>query len=175
MMGRWLKISISTSPANKRDTAPRKQGLSDKPEGCTSVFVGNLSWQASEDDLRSCFESCGEVINCRIAMDQETGRSKGFGHVDFNETDATDAAVKLTGTDVAGRAIRVDFAGNRAPGGAGGGARGGRGGGRGGFTPRGGRGAPRGGRGGFGSASSTPMNKNKGSIVPGQGKKVTFD
>jgi nucleolin len=192
MMGRWLKLSLSTSAATGRDNKPRSQGLSAKPAGCLTVFVGNLSWQATEDDLRSTFESCGAVTGVRIAMDRETGKSKGFGHVEFEDSAATDEAVKLTGTTVAGRPIRVDFGGERSGGGGGSGFKSGGGGGRdrgsfgssrgggsgfggSGFgSGRGGRGGARGGgRGGFGSAG--PVNKNRGSIVPSQGKKISFD
>ena len=114
MMGRWLKVSISTSPAARSDNkAPRRQGLSEKPDNCTTIFVGNLSWNASEDDLREAFSACGEVVGVRIAMDQESGRSKGFGHVEFTDSSAVDEAVKMTGTNVAGREIRVDYGGQR--------------------------------------------------------------
>ena len=74
------------------------------------MFVGNLSWQASEDDLRTAFAECGEISNVRIAWDQEQDRSKGFGHVEFVDEDAVDAAVKCAGKEVAGRMIRVDYA-----------------------------------------------------------------
>lgn len=96
MMGRYLKVSVSTS-TNKgnQDRAPRSQELSAKPEGrlavlrciadshvwccvgCKTVFVGNLSWQATEEDLRAAFESCGAISNVRIAMDRDSGKSKG--------------------------------------------------------------------------------------------------
>lgn len=190
MMGRWLKVNLSTSPNSNRDSSPRKQELSEKPANCTSVFVGNLSWAATEDQIREIFSSCGSINNVRIATDPESGRSKGFGHVDFDGTDAVDEAVKLTGTEIAGRAIRVDYAGQREGGGGGGrggrggrGGFGGRGGGRGGFGGgdrggrggRGGFGGRGGGRGGRGGGAGAPINKNKGSIIPGQGKKVTFD
>ena len=51
------------------------------------VFLpGNLSWQASEDDLRAAFAECGEISNVRIAWDNEQDRSKGFGHVEFSQS-----------------------------------------------------------------------------------------
>jgi nucleolin len=181
MMGRWLKVSISTSgkPAQNKDY--RRQELSERPADCKSVFVGNLSWQASEDDLYNTFSACGTIESCRISMDRDTGRSKGFGHVDFADGDAVDKAVALTGTDIAGRPIRVDYGGqNRGAGGSGrggfgggrGGARGGFYGGRGGAGGRGGfggRGGARGGRGGSGIIST-----NKPNIHIAAGKKVTF-
>ena len=71
--GRQLKIEI----AKPRSSAPRDQAPSDKPEGCTTVFVGNLSWAATEDDLRNAFSDCGEITSVRIAWDHENDRSKG--------------------------------------------------------------------------------------------------
>lgn len=79
---------------------------------CLTVFVGNLSWNATEDDVRAAFSECGTITNVRVPTDRETGQPKGFAFVDFEDTAATDAAVALSGTEVAGRAIRVDFQGS---------------------------------------------------------------
>jgi nucleolin len=199
MMDRYLAIKVAESTGSKpafggaRNTAPRDQPLSAKPEGCKTVFVGNLAWNASEDDIKAAFAECGNVWNVRLAMDRETGKPKGFAHVEFEDEAGPEAAVKLTGTEIAGRAIRVDYAGSSAGGGGAGGERGGRGGrggsrggsfggGRGGSFG-GGRGGPRGGsRGGFGGrggsrgGASAGVMANKGSLAaPGQNKKMTFD
>jgi nucleolin len=140
--------------------------------------VGNLPFDVEEDQLREVFAQAGTVDRIRFAM-AEDGSFKGFAHVQFADGASTDEAVKLAGTDINGRAIRVDYAPPRnrdsTPGGGGGG-RGGRGdsgGGRGGGgRGGGGRGGGRGGRGGPPSAGS----KNKGSIVAGAGgKKISFD
>ena len=127
------------------------------------MFVGNLPFSATEDDLKNLFADCGEIEGARIATDRETGRARGFGYVDFADEDAVDKAMALTGSDLNGRQVRVDFGRPRGerPAGGFGGDRGGRGGfsgdrrggsSRGGF--RGGRGGGfdgdrRGGRGGF--------------------------
>jgi nucleolin len=139
-----------------RDFKKQRTEESERPEGCKSVFVGNLPFSATEDDLKQLFADCGEIEGARIATDRETGRARGFGYVDFTDESAVDKAMALTGTDLNGRAIRVDFgrrgfSGERA-GGSGerrGGFSGDR---RGGFSGdrRGGRGGFRGGRGGFG-------------------------
>ncbi len=129
LMGRYLNIVLSTAKAS---TTPRakvafsQRELSAKPEGCNTVFVGNLSYEATEDDLREAFSACGAVSSVRIANDYETGRSKGFGHVEFESTESVDAAVAMAGSEVAGRQIRVDYAGASASreGGGGGGGRG---------------------------------------------------
>ena len=119
----------------------------------------------------------------RLATDRETGDFKGFGHVQFYNADSVDAAVKLAGTDVNGRAIRVDYAPPRDN--AGGGSPRGGSGGRGGFgSGGGGRGRGDGGRGGFsggrggrggGRGDSAAKSANKGSIIESSGKKITFD
>ena len=170
MMSRWIKVK----EADGNDGKPKFGGTPNgapkpKPEGCTSIFMGNLSWDVDEDTIRSFFAECGEITSVRFATDRDTGDFKGFGHVSFAESDATDLAVAKAGEFVAGRAIRVDFAEDRKPGGGGGG------GGRGGFG--GGRGGRGGGRGGFGGGdrSPAPVNKNRGSIQASQGTKISFD
>ena len=115
--GRWLKVRDAASRPSPRSPA----GVpGEKPEGCVSCFIGNLAWTVDEDAVREAFAECGEVVAVRFATDRETGDFKGFGHVDFATTEATEAAVALAGTEVAGRAIRVDYALPRAPRGDGG-------------------------------------------------------
>lgn len=151
-----------------------------KPEGCVSVFVGNLAWDVDEDAIRAAFQGCGEIAHVRLSTDRETGDFKGFGHIDFANSDSTDAAVKMAGTEICGRAIRVDYAVDKRAGG------GGRGGGRGGnsfgsggrgsrgsFGGGGGRGGRGGGRGGGGD--SVVKAKKSGGIAGFAGKKITFD
>ena len=88
----------------------------------TNLFVGNLSWQMTDEDLRSAFAAHGEVASAKIIMDRDTGRSKGFGFVEMPDKGAAEAAIRaLDGTDLKGRAIRVNEARPRPEGGAGGG------------------------------------------------------
>ena len=168
---RWLKIQEGFEKADRKSF-----GTGVRPEGCDTVFVGNLPFDVEEDQLREVFASAGTVDRIRFAM-AEDGSFKGFAHVRFTDGDATDEAVKLAGTDINGRAIRVDYAPPRnreggAPGGSGGRGDGGRGGrGRGGGGREGGRGG--GGRGGRGGAA--PISKAKGSIAVSTGKKISFD
>jgi len=83
--------------------------------------VGNLSFNIDEDTLREAFASCGEIASIRFAEDRETGAFKGFGHIEFVESESTDKAVAMAGEDVMGRAVRVDYANDRRGGGGGGG------------------------------------------------------
>jgi hypothetical protein len=63
---------------------------------------------------------CGEIVHVRFATDRETGELRGFGHVEFTTLEASKKAIEMTGTDVCGRPIRVDYAAPRAEGGGGG-------------------------------------------------------
>ncbi|SMP46031.1 RNA recognition motif. (a.k.a. RRM, RBD, or RNP domain) [Neorhodopirellula lusitana] len=117
----------------------------------TNIYVGNLSFSATDEDLRGAFEQYGEVSAVNIIMDRETGRSRGFAFVEMADADgAKDAIENLDGQSIAGRNVTVNEARPRAPrtgGGGGGGGRGGYGGGGGGGD-RGGYGG--GGGGGYG-------------------------
>ena len=75
------------------------------------LYVGNLNFQCTEQELEELFSQYGEVISARIIMDRETNRSKGFGFVEMNEADARLAIQNLNGFSmVGGRAITVNEA-----------------------------------------------------------------
>ncbi|GIM11964.1 hypothetical protein Vretimale_15398, partial [Volvox reticuliferus] len=73
------------------------------------VFVGNLSWGATEDHLRSHFKDCGKIVNVRMGVDPTTGRSRGFAHVEFADAAQAQKAVSKAGTEIEGRAIKVEI------------------------------------------------------------------
>jgi len=78
------------------------------------LYVGNLSFQTSEAGLRDEFEKHGSVDSCDIITDRETGRSRGFGFVEFADAAHADAAQQaLDGKDLDGRALRVNEAQQR--------------------------------------------------------------
>ena len=110
-----------------------------------NIFVGNLSFSASEDSVRGMFETYGTVDRVSIITDRDTGRSRGFAFVEMpNDNEALKAIESLNGSDVGGRKLNVNEARpreERGPGGGGGGRSYGGGGG-------GGRGGDRGGYGG---------------------------
>jgi len=119
----------------------------------TRLYVGNLSWDTTEDTLRQAFEANGRSVkDVHIMTDRDTGRPRGFGFVEMQtDQEANDAMSELDGADLDGRPIRVNEARERQPrpgGGGGGGYGGGGGGGYGGGRGGGGRGG--GGRGGGG-------------------------
>jgi cold-inducible RNA-binding protein len=107
------------------------------------LYVGNLSFNVDNSELESIFSRHGVVQSAQVVMDRDTGRSKGFGFVEFeNESDAQAAIAALNGTEYKGRALTVNEARpreNRTGGGGGGG--------------RGYGGGGRGGRGGYGGDS----------------------
>ncbi len=107
-----------------------------------NLFVGNMSFQTTEGDLRALFEPFGQVTRVHIAMDRETGRARGFAFVEMNSDDeAAKAIAALDGKEVGGRNLKVNEArpkgegGGRGPGGPRGfGGKSGGGGGRGKFS-----------------------------------------
>ncbi|MDD4029039.1 MAG: RNA-binding protein [Caldisericia bacterium] len=76
-----------------------------------NIYVGNLSYQTTEDELRASFENFGEVSSVRIIQDRNTGRSKGFGFVEMPDEESAETAIAaLNGKDFSGRNIRVNEA-----------------------------------------------------------------
>ena len=133
------------------------------------IYVGNLPYSSTEDEVRELFSQYGEVVSCALPTDRETGRPRGFGFVEMSDEDGRKAIEGLDGQTFGGRQLRVNEArpredrrggvggGYRGGGGYGGGGGGGRdygggGGGRGGYGGGGGRdyGGGGGGRGGYG-------------------------
>ena len=112
----------------------------------TNIYVGNLPWSTTTDDLYAMFQQYGAVTRAQVVTDRETGRSRGFGFVEMpNEAEANAAIAALNNQPMNGRPLTVNVAKPREGGGAGGGGGGGGRGGRGGYGGAGG-----GGRGGYG-------------------------
>jgi RNA recognition motif-containing protein len=134
------------------------------------LYVGNLSFQTSSEDLRDLFAQAGTVESANVVEDRDTGRSRGFGFVEMASREEGEAAIQqFNGKELGGRNLTVNEArpredrggsrgggGGRGFGGGGGGRGGGFGGGGGG---RGGGGGGRGGGGGFGGGSGGGGNR----------------
>jgi RNA recognition motif-containing protein len=116
------------------------------PMANAKLYVGNLSYNATEDSLAGLFSQFGEVVSARIVTDRETGRSKGFGFVEMASAEAAQQSIaQLNGQQIDGRQLTVNEARPQEPrqgggrgfgGGGGGGGRGGYGGGGGGYGGR---------------------------------------
>ncbi len=126
----------------------------------TKLYVGNLSFNTSNEDLQELFGQAGTVESANIVEDRETGRSRGFGFIEMSSKEEAQTAIEqLNGKEVDGRSLTVNEAKpreERSGGGGGGGNRGGGGGGRGGYGGGGGgnRGGGGGGYGGGGGGGS---------------------
>ena len=75
------------------------------------LYVGGLPYSTTQDELKAAFEKAGEVASATVIMDRMTGRSKGFGFVEFNDDAAADKAVDMmNGADFGGRKLTVNEA-----------------------------------------------------------------
>lgn len=80
------------------------------------IFVGNLSWKTSDQNLKAHFEAFGGVLSAKIVTDKTTGRSKGFGFVEMeDEESAANAIRELNGQPLADRPLRLSLAQERDP------------------------------------------------------------
>ena len=179
--GRPLNVDFSkprAPPGQTREARPKQYGDSTSPASET-IFVANLPFNVSEDEVAEVFGEHGKVMSVRLPTDKDTGAPKGFGYVQFGSVqESQDVFGKMTGFVFQGRPIRLDYSTPRPPrddsfGGGRGGRGGGRGG-RGGFD-RGGRGGGRG-RGGFdrGGRGGRGGSTNRGGFGDFQGQKKTF-
>jgi nucleolin len=126
VLGRPIRIDFAQSKTERtpggdrqqqrtpRDGGQREQRpATPKPDGCTTVFLGNLSFQIDENAVRSHFGDCGDISSVRWV--ERDGQFKGCGFLEFSSSDATDKAVALNGSDLLGRPVRVDFSAPKPP------------------------------------------------------------
>lgn len=114
-----LNRSVSSRAGPKRES-PRK-----KVSRMVNIYVGNLVWACTSDDLIALFSPFGAVARAQVVMDRETGRSRGFGFVEMaNDAEAKAAIEGLNNSEFNGRALTVNEAKPREPRPAGGGGRG---------------------------------------------------
>jgi RNA recognition motif-containing protein len=79
----------------------------------TTIYVGNLPFSATEDEIRGLFEKHGKVESVKLVTDRETGRARGFGFVDMEAGEAQTAIQQMNGFALAGRPLRVNEAQQR--------------------------------------------------------------
>eukprot|EP01051_Picozoa_sp_SAG22_P011527 SAG22_NODE_1118_length_5518_cov_1.906994_2_plen_309_part_00 len=113
--GRPVKIEISKPREAKAGGSAQKKPfdvkpLGEKPEGCTTIFMGNLSWDIDEEQMKEWLKDCGAVAQIRWLTDRESGQFKGCGFIDFEDTAAVDKAAAKNGEYLLGRQCRIDYA-----------------------------------------------------------------
>jgi hypothetical protein len=93
-------VVIGVAPRARRGTT-----------GPTKLFVGGLSWDTTTDDLKTAFSRFGNVLDAMVIQDRNTGRSRGFGFVTFeNPPDAEEAVKNMNGAELDGRTLKVNRA-----------------------------------------------------------------
>lgn len=80
-----------------------------------SIYVGNLPWSATEEQVQNLFAAYGAVLSVKLVNDRETGRARGFGFVEMEDPAAAAAIESLDNTNFGGRTLRVNEAKPRAP------------------------------------------------------------
>jgi RNA recognition motif-containing protein len=113
----WAGFAILSAPLRRGLKRPRVLraflvvSRTEKRGTVKNIFVGNLSFNTSEDELRQIFEAFGQVDRVSILTDRETGRSRGFAFVEMTNTEEGDKAIAgLNGSQVGGRTINVNEA-----------------------------------------------------------------
>ncbi|KAJ1680175.1 nuclear localization sequence binding protein [Spiromyces aspiralis] len=181
--GRAVRLEVS-EPKSPRFQGERSASGKDKfaskggnSEPTTTLFIGNLSFDSTEESVRAAFEECGTVNSVRLVTDRDTGKPKGFGYIEFADITGAKESMKWNNTMLNGRNIRLDYAAPRGNSNGGNGFRGGRGGrgGRGDRGGRGGRGGPRGGGRGGTPRTSRVGNAGRGTVQEFKGQKTTFN
>jgi len=102
-----------------REKKPPRTRSTKKPDNCTTIYVGNLPWETDEKDLEGLFTTCGKIASARIVRQSWTKRSRGFGYVEFDDTEGVDKAMELKLEPLESkngpRELRVDYAENLEP------------------------------------------------------------
>lgn len=80
-----------------------------------NIYVGNLPFSATEEDLKEVFSSFGTVVSAKVIMDRETGRSRGFGFVELGDNSARKAISELNGAEYDGKVLTVNEAREKKP------------------------------------------------------------
>jgi RNA recognition motif-containing protein len=86
-----------------------------EPFAMKSIYVGNIPFSVSENDIRELFGAYGNVSSVKLVEDRETGRFRGFGFVEMDDSDALKAIEALDGSEMSGRTLKVNEARPREP------------------------------------------------------------
>lgn len=97
--------------AEAEENAAAKKAKTDEPAEGSTIWIGQLSWNVDDEWLQREFSEFDGLVGARVVTDRESGRSRGFGFVDFSSPEAAKAALDaMTGKEIDGRAIRLDIA-----------------------------------------------------------------
>jgi nucleolin len=114
--GRELRVNLSRPKGAAAAPRGGAGGYGGGAVDSCKLFVGNLGWETSSDDLMSTFAQYGEVVEAKVISDRETGNSRGFGFVTFSSSSSADQAVQqLDGSEMDGREIRVNISQPKKP------------------------------------------------------------
>jgi len=122
LLGRPIKVDFAKPKADRGagGAGGGKGGgktypMSDKPEGCTTIFLGNLDFNVEDQNVHDHFKEIGEIKQIRWLTDRDTGAFKGCGFVEFVDPGSIDQVAPLNGSMLLGRALRVDYSAPRKP------------------------------------------------------------
>merc|ERR1711907_384508 len=90
-------LNPSTSDSSSEGTSNRSNKPIEAPPGCRRVFVKNLPYDCTEEEVSECFKECGKITSVRLAVWGHTQQLKGFGYVDFKKEESAVIAVKKNG------------------------------------------------------------------------------
>lgn len=111
-LGRTLRVNIAGDRPAAKSSPTQVPPLVSSTTNV--IFVGNLSYQCTESDIRDFFQPCGEIQEIRVPRDAE-GRMKGFGFVTFREVEAAARAMQLNGRELSGRQVRTELSKSTKP------------------------------------------------------------
>jgi len=120
LLGRSIRVEMQNSrpqTPRKRESGSFSNPLSAKPDGCTTVFLGNLAYEIQDNNIYEIFADCGEIKQIRWVTDKQTNEFKRCGFVEFASEDGPVKAVAHNGENLLGRSIRVDYSTSRTQGG----------------------------------------------------------
>ena len=117
LMGRQIKCMRRAEKVQRRGGAGGSTGfvkannpLSERPAGCTTVYVGNVPYNMTDEQMTKWCAGCGDIKSIRWMTHQDSGKFKGCGYIEFYTEDAVTEMVKKNGASLMGRPIRVDYA-----------------------------------------------------------------
>ena len=109
MKGRYIKVDRPQTPRALSSADKTKSNVV-RPAGCRSVFVKNIPYDTTEEEVTETFKVCGPITSVRLAVWGNTKQLKGFGYVDFKREDSAEIAVKKSGIlSLKGRPVVIDF------------------------------------------------------------------